>query len=168
MPTATQSEELVVWRAEAFDEAKCLFAPYLFAPVSDASLQHKNCLVGREFGKPPFLGTVSLSQSHDGALAFPAPPPSPTRKPAHRGYLIPCSRARISEMRRTKIFGTGTVNYQPALALGKLCRIRMNLKTAVEPLLELHLLESTNTCSCWGFTNSVHCGAVASAVVTCT
>ena len=26
-----------------------------------------------------------------------------------------------------------------------------NLKTAVEPLLVLHLLESTNTCSCRGF-----------------
>jgi hypothetical protein len=82
----------------------------LFGPVSDASLQHKNCL-GREFGKRPLPVTVSLSQSH-GALAFPTSPPSPTRKPAHRGYLIPCSRARISEMRRTKIYGTGTVNYQ--------------------------------------------------------
>jgi hypothetical protein len=29
-------------------------------------------------------------------------------------------------MSRTNIFGTGTVNYQPALALAKLCRLRMN------------------------------------------
>jgi hypothetical protein len=29
--------------------------------------------------------------------------------------------------------------------------ICMILKTAVESLLVLHLLESTNTCSCWGF-----------------
>jgi hypothetical protein len=27
----------------------------------------------------------------------------------------------------------------------------LNLKTAVEPLRVLLLLESTNTCSCWGF-----------------
>ena len=47
----------------------------LLAPVSDASLQHKNCL-GREFGKRPLPVKVSLSQSH-GALAFPSPPPSP-------------------------------------------------------------------------------------------
>jgi hypothetical protein len=39
------------------------------------------------------------------------------------------------------------------------------LKTAVEPLLVLDLLESTNTCSCWG-TNSVHCGAAVSAFIT--
>jgi hypothetical protein len=54
----------------------------------------------------------------------------------------------------------------------ELGRRAMSLKTAVEPLLALHLLESTNTCSCWRFTNSVYsvysvyCGAVVSAVVT--
>jgi hypothetical protein len=79
----------------------------LFAPVSEASLQHQYCL-GREFGKPPLPVTVSLSQSH-GTLAFPTPPPSP-QEAGTSGLLNPTLPARISEMRETKVFATGTVH----------------------------------------------------------
>jgi hypothetical protein len=65
MPTATQSEELVVWTApERWTRQNVSLRP--IRPVSDASLQHKNCL-GREFGN-----LLSAHLGHDFRVISPA------------------------------------------------------------------------------------------------
>jgi hypothetical protein len=73
----------------------------------------------------------------------------------------PPSKTRVAISRRT--FLTTSAAAAGALVVGLTLRGRFhhsssetpkdpfNLKTAVEPLLVLHPLESTNTCSRWGF-----------------
>jgi hypothetical protein len=90
----------------------------LFAPVPDASLQHKNCL-GRQFGKRPLISiSIAWRFSIPNALHF-------THQEAGITGLfnpvLPCQNFRNEADQN---FRNGN-RQLPALALAKSCRIRM-------------------------------------------